>query len=206
MARTALQPADIAATRARLTAAATRLFARHGFEAVTMRAVAAELGVSAMTPYRYLAGKDELWAMVRADAFARFAQHLDGSRAGGGGAVGRLRRLKAAYLAFALAHPDQYRVMFELTAPVADARWPALEAASRRAFGCLLDAVTAGIAAGDLVGEPRDVAQLLWAQTHGLVSLHLAGQLSARALERLGRVDHELAGFRPVAARPRSRT
>lgn len=202
MARAALQPAEVDAFRRRLTTAATRLFARHGFEAVTMRAVASELDVSAMTAYRYVAGKAELLALVRAEAFDRFAAAL--ADVGGGDPLARLRRLKAAYVRFALAHPDAYRVMFELRGPDDDAVWPELERASARAFGHLASAVEAAIAAGALRGEPRDVAHLLWASTHGLVALHLAGKLSARALSRLAAIDHELAGFRPTPARRRS--
>jgi AcrR family transcriptional regulator len=208
MARAALQPADIAAVRERLASAATRLFARHGYDAVTMRAVAAELDVSAMTPYRYLGGKDELIALVRAQAFTRFAVALEAATAPAREPIARLHRLKAAYVGFAQAEPDAYRIMFELRPPGDDARWPELAAATRRAFGCLLAAVTAAIDAGALTGEPLTVAQLLWASTHGLCALHLSGNLPARSLARLATVDHELAGFRPAAtapARPRRR-
>ncbi len=208
MARAALQPADIAAVRERLASAATRLFARHGYDAVTMRAVAAELDVSAMTPYRYLGGKDELIALVRAQAFTRFAVALEAATAPAREPIARLHRLKAAYVGFAQAEPDAYRIMFELRPPGDDARWPELAAATRRAFGCLLAAVTAAIDAGALTGEPLTVAQLLWASTHGLCALYLSGNLPARSLARLATVDHELAGFRPAAtapARPRRR-
>lgn len=203
MARAALQPADVDAFRVRLTAAATRLFARHGYDAVTMRAVAAELGVSAMTPYRYVAGKTELTALVRAAAFDRFAAAL-ADAAGPADPLAHLRRLKAAYLRFAVAHPDAYRVMFELRDPDDTTRWPAVERASAGAFAHLLGAVEAAIASGALVGDARALAQLLWASTHGLASLHLAGKLSARTLTRLAAIDHELAGFRPTPARRRS--
>lgn len=212
MPRAALQPADIAVVRERLATAATRLFARHGYDAVTMRAVAAELDMSAMTPYRYLGGKDELVALVRAQAFRRFAEALEASGAGARDPEARLVRLKAAYVAFAQAKPDAYRIMFELRAPPDGHRFPELIAASRRAFGCLLDAVAAAIDAGALVGEPLAVAQLLWASTHGLVALYLAGHLTRAALGRLATIDHELAGFRPALAparrspRPRRRT
>lgn len=205
MPRAALQPADIAVVRDRLATAATRLFARHGYEAVTMRAVAAELGMSAMTPYRYLGGKDELVALVRAQAFRRFADALDAAGAGAREPIARLMRLKAGYVGFAQAEPDAYRIMFELRAPPDGHRFPELAAASRRAFGCLLDAVTAAIAAGALTGEPMAVAQLLWASTHGLVALYLAGHLTRAALNRLATIDHELAGFRPARPPPRSR-
>ncbi len=90
MARAALLPADIATTRERLATAATKLFARHGYDAVTMRAVAAELGVSAMTPYRYLGGKDELVALVRAQAFTRFAEALEAATAPARDPIARL--------------------------------------------------------------------------------------------------------------------
>ncbi|MBK7074482.1 MAG: TetR/AcrR family transcriptional regulator [Myxococcales bacterium] len=202
MARAALLPADIATTRERLATAATKLFARHGYDAVTMRAVAAELGVSAMTPYRYLGGKDELVALVRAQAFTRFAEALEAATAPARDPIARLQRLKAAYVGFAQAEPDAYRIMFELRAPGDEHRWPELTAATRRAFGCLLAAVTAAIDAGALTGEPLAVARLLWASTHGLCALYLSGNLPARSLARLAAVDHELAGFRPVAPAP----
>ncbi len=43
---------------------------------MTLRALAAELGCSPMTPYRYFENKAELFAVVRADAFRRFAAFL----------------------------------------------------------------------------------------------------------------------------------
>src|SRR5690606_9753467 len=73
VARAALTEEAIDAFRARAVAAATRRFAEKGFEGVTMRAIATSLGVSPMTAYRYFAGKDELFAMVRREAFRRFA-------------------------------------------------------------------------------------------------------------------------------------
>ena len=54
--------------REKLVDAAERLFGQHGLEAVTMRQLAAELGVSPMTPYRYFADKDDILAAVRTRA------------------------------------------------------------------------------------------------------------------------------------------
>jgi AcrR family transcriptional regulator len=171
-------------------------------EIAAMRALATELGVSAMTSYRYLAGKDELFAMVRAEAFRRFGDRLEAaSRKGSADPEARLRRLKRAYIQFAIDDADAYRIMFELRSPddaaaSASAADADIERASRRAFGFLHDAVRAAVTAGALHGDPLTVAHLLWASTHGLVSLHLAGRLSARTLEQLSKIDHEMAGFR----------
>ncbi|HUQ02409.1 MAG TPA: TetR/AcrR family transcriptional regulator [Kofleriaceae bacterium] len=214
MPRAALQQDDIAAFRARATAAATRLFAKHGYEGVTMRALADELGVSAMTSYRYLTGKDELFALVRAEAFRRFGDALAGSAGRITDATQRLLRLKRAYIQFALDHSDAYRIMFEIRTPSAAAAAAAaagtaagatdadsdVDRESRRAFGFLHDAVRAAVDAHQLAGDALAIARLLWASTHGLVSLYLAGRLSLRALEQLAAVDHELAGFRTTTA------
>src|SRR5688572_17671893 len=118
MPRVALSSHEIEAFRRRAAEAATRLFARDGYEAVTMRSLADALGVSAMTPYRYLAGKDALFGLVRGEAFRRFADRLEVAlaHAGTDPAV-RLIRLKQAYVAFAVDEPDAYRIMFELRQP-----------------------------------------------------------------------------------------
>src|ERR1700744_2830749 len=94
-----LSDTDVADFRDRLCEAAERLFAERGPDAVTMRQLAAELGVSPMTPYRYFEDKDDILAAVRTNGFNRFAEALElarsshvGARAigspGGRGALG----------------------------------------------------------------------------------------------------------------------
>lgn len=205
MPRAALQRDDIDAFRSRATAAAMRLFVKQGYDGVTMRALADQLGVSAMTSYRYLRGKNELFALVRAEAFRRFGDSLAASSTRSTSTpTQRLLRLKRAYIQFALDEPDAYRIVFEIRTPTAAAT-PAdadVNRESRRAFGYLHDAIKSAVDEGALTGGALAIARLLWASTHGLVSLYLAGRLSLRALEQLAAVDHELAGFR--TSRPRS--
>ncbi|WP_308250004.1 TetR/AcrR family transcriptional regulator C-terminal domain-containing protein [Sphaerisporangium fuscum] len=54
-------------TRERVVRAATEIADAEGLAALSMRGVAARLGVAAMTPYRYVDGKDEL-VLLMADA------------------------------------------------------------------------------------------------------------------------------------------
>jgi AcrR family transcriptional regulator len=61
-----LSQSDVSEFRERLCAAAERLFAERGANGVGMRQLAAELGVSPMTAYRYFKDKDEILATVRA--------------------------------------------------------------------------------------------------------------------------------------------
>src|SRR5262245_41295633 len=184
--RLSLSQDEIAAFRRRAADAAIGLFARDGYAAVTMRSVADALGVSPMTPYRYFAGKEALFGLVRAEAFRRFADRLEAALARAGrDPLARLGRLERAYIEFAVDQPDAYRIMFELSQPdpvgVAE-----LATESRRAFRILHRTVTEAVEAGALDGDPLTLAHLLWASTHGLVSLHLAGKLAmGRTLQQL---------------------
>src|SRR5690349_13051795 len=112
-----LSDADVADFRERLCEAAEKLFAEKGPDAVTMRQLASELGVSPMTPYRYFEDKDDILAAVRANGFNRFADALEAARASAkspraiGAAVGE------AYVTFAFEHPHTYKLMFDLNQP-----------------------------------------------------------------------------------------
>jgi AcrR family transcriptional regulator len=167
---------EVGAFRGKAVAAATRLFAERGYRGVTLRSLAKELGVSPMTPYRYFENKEELFAMVRTEAFRRFADAQRDAVAGIEDPEDALRVLGRAYVSFALDEPDAYHIMFELLQAPAGT-YPELEAEQARAFSYLHEAVQASVDAGILERESLRRAHYLWAQLHGLVSLHLAGKL-----------------------------
>jgi AcrR family transcriptional regulator len=176
VARAILTVEEVGAFRGKAVAAATRLFAERGYRGVTLRSLAKELGVSPMTPYRYFENKEELFAMVRTEAFRRFADAQREAVAGIEDPEDALRMLGRAYVSFALDEPDAYHIMFELLQAPAGT-YPELEAEQARAFSYLHAAVQASVEAGILEGESLRRAHYLWAQIHGLVSLHLAGKL-----------------------------
>lgn len=185
MPRAALSPVEIEAFRDRIRDAAARLFAAAGYPAVTMRAIAAEVGCSAMTPYRYFASKEHIFAVVRAEAFRRFADAQERGVRGVEDPEMRLRTLGRVYADFARHDPDSYRLMFELgQAPASD--HPELLREGERAWRVIRDAVGKAIDAGVLNGDAETVAHVFWAGTHGLVSLELAGKLQlGRTLDDL---------------------
>jgi AcrR family transcriptional regulator len=174
--RASLTRDELDAFRERAVDAAMGLFAAQGYRAVTLRSLAKELGVSPMTPYRYFENKEELFAMVRTEAFRRFADAQRDATEGVDDPNTALRTLGRVYVSFALDEPDAYHIMFETLQPPAGT-YPALEAEQARAFSYLHGAVAALIEAGGMEGDPLRQAHFLWAQVHGLVSLHLAGKL-----------------------------
>ena len=176
VARAILTVEEVGAFRGKAVAAATRLFAERGYRGVTLRSLAKELGVSPMTPYRYFENKEELFAMVRTEAFRRFADAQRDAVAGITAPEDVLRMLGRAYVSFAIDEPDAYHIMFELLQAPAGT-YPELEAEQARSFSYLHEAVQASVDAGLLEGDSLRRAHYLWAQIHGLVSLHLAGKL-----------------------------
>lgn len=175
-----LSPADVRAFRARLCAVAARRFAEHGYDGVSMRGLAEELGCSAMTPYRYFRDKDDVLAAVRAAAFDRFAASLEraAARAEGSARAGA-RAVGEAYLDFALAEPEAYRLIFDLSQPNPD-RYPDLVRAGNRARRTMTAHLEALVAAGHFEGDPQLLAYCFWAAVHGLAMLALAGKLPGK--------------------------
>jgi len=176
MARAALTVAELDAFRARAVAAATKLFAERGYAGVTLRSLAKALGVSPMTPYRYFANKEALFAMVRTEALRRFADVQRDAISGIEDPEEALQTLGRVYVRFALDEPDAYHTIFDILQAQAGS-YPELESEQARAFSYLHAAVTAAVEAELMQGEPLRRAHMLWAQVHGLVSLHLAGKL-----------------------------
>lgn len=172
-----LSHADVSDFRDRLCRAAETLFAAHGPDSVTMRQLAAVLGVSPMTPYRYFKDKDEILAAVRAGAFTRFAEALEAARDGGGAPLEISQRVGEAYVAFALKQQDAYRLMFDLAQPTED-QYPELAEAAARARRTLTAHVEGLIQAGLVHGDAAMIGHVFWAALHGTIVLQLAGKLS----------------------------
>ncbi len=171
-----LSDTDVADFRDRLCEAAERLFAERGPDAVTMRQLAAELGVSPMTPYRYFEDKDDILAAVRANGFNRFAESLEQARESISGAHARGAAVGEAYVTFALEHPHSYKLMFDFNQPHAE-KYPELVAAGRRAQRTMTGYIEDALAEGLMNGDPEQIGLMFWAAIHGAVILELAGML-----------------------------
>jgi AcrR family transcriptional regulator len=171
-----LTDTDVADFRERLCEAAERLFAERGPDAVTMRQLAAELGVSPMTPYRYFEDKDDILAAVRANGFNRFAAALEAARDGAKGAWARGKAVGEAYVAFAVGHPHSYKLMFDFNQPHVE-KYPELVAAGQRAQKTMTGYIKDAFAEGIMVGDPEQIGLMFWAAIHGAVILELAGML-----------------------------
>ncbi|MFM8375555.1 MAG: TetR/AcrR family transcriptional regulator [Phenylobacterium sp.] len=182
-----LSDADVADFRARLCMAAEDLFAQHGIEAVTMRQLAAALGVSPMTPYRYFRDKDEIIDAVRTSAYNRFADALEAAFEAVSDPTERSIAVGEAYLDFAVNNSRAYALMFDLK----DMKSPPSEgllSAGRRAQDCQVRHVQGLIDAGVIAGNAQDYGAIFWAIVYGFAGLILLGQMSQEEGSRLHRM------------------
>src|SRR5262245_37744492 len=154
--------------------AAARLLTEEGPEALSVRRVAAEAGVSAMGVYSRFGGKQGLVETLFLDGFAQLEQILSTVPITAD-PIEDLREGARRYRRFALDSPAAYAVMFTRAIPDFVPSPPCkLDAAG--AFRVLVEAVRRGLDAGALrPGDPIDLAEGIWATLHGLVSLELAG-------------------------------
>ena len=143
-----------------IVAAARAVLAAEGVGALTMRRLAAELGIQAPSLYKHLPGKDFVADALIAAGLAEIGAVLHAAVAAA--PPGRsMADLLTAYRDFALGEPNLYRLA--TTQPL------------RR------DALPAGLEewAGEpfflATGEPH-IAQALWSYAHGMVILELDGR------------------------------
>lgn len=171
--------------RAEICAAAARLYERDGYEAVTLRAIAAELDRSQALPYRYFKNKEHIFAALRAMCFDRLTATIGAAMAEVDAPLLRLHAMARTFVRFAEANPAEYRLMFSLRQPN-PAEFPELHAARMRGLGQLTTVYQSAIDEGLIGGNAETGAHVVWAAMHGLLTLHLAGQLTlGRSLDEL---------------------
>jgi AcrR family transcriptional regulator len=161
--------AQLSVRQIQIAAVARELLDDGGSEALTMRAVAARLGIRAPSLYKHVEDKDALEALVIADVFRTWGAELHAAMAAvpaRAGARRRLGQLASVYRAWALAHPHLYRLLTE--GPLPRERLP---------VGLEAWAAEPVVAAA---GGP-DLVRAAWAFAHGMTILELDGRFPAGA-------------------------
>ncbi len=170
-----------ASTSDRILSAARSLFAAGGAEAITVRGVAAKVGVTPMAIYRHFAGTDALVDALVLEGLDRWAARL--ATVDADDPFDWLVAAGDEFLDFALEEPRRFEAAFLI--PSAGARrFPEDFASGRSPAGRLwiarLDELRQdGRLASDV--EPVEVGFTLWALAQGLVTLHRAGRFTGGA-------------------------
>ena len=165
-------------TRESLMSAASALLAEEGPEALTVRRIAAQAGVSTMGVYSRFGGKDGVVDALFREGFDGLKQAIS-TTPESSDPLDDLRTCCRAYRSFALAHGTHYRIMFEGAVPGFTASDASLEVAAAT-YESVAERVRRCVEAGQLSGGTHyEIAASLWAACHGLVSLELLAKKPA---------------------------
>ena len=169
---------DVGRTAESAILAATReLLVAGGIEALSMRAVAERVGLSATAIYHHFANKQALVDRVVHDAFERFGTEMTQAAARHPqGSLERVQALGQAYVRFAVENETYFRVIFSIAAP--HPRDPA-ELPHEGGYPVLRQSIVDAMASGAMrEADPDVMAYYLWTHVHGIVTLALSCKLS----------------------------
>lgn len=165
-------------TAERIASVALAILLEEGAEAVTMRRVAAEAGVTAMATYRHYPNREMLLRTVVDAAVADVTK--DWEKRGTGATFDiRLDGLTDDFLDFALGKPNLYRYLIaERRESVR--RFPEdFRAGDTPAFGPVFDVIEQGMREGVLrPDDPLEVSLAVTMPVVGLVQLYHGGRIN----------------------------
>lgn len=164
-------------TRAKILAAARRAFDRAGLEGLSLREIAAKVGITPMAIYRHFRSKQALVDALVLDALAEWSAIVVAVPPGEG--LAQLERLSEALLDFALARPRRFEAAFLLHSAAAR-RYPDDFIAGLSPAGSVqLKIIETAMAQGVLeASSPIEIMMTKAALSQGLVTLYRAGRIA----------------------------
>ncbi|MFE9246765.1 TetR/AcrR family transcriptional regulator [Nocardiopsis sp. NPDC006938] len=150
-----------------VTADAAAFADEHGFEALTLAALAKRLGVATPSLYKHVDGLDGLRRAVSLLAVAELAERLQASAVGRSGPEA-LRAVFASYRRYALEHPGRYSSIQRSPSPS--------DTEAQRLFARPVEVITA-VLRGFAIPDERMVHTIraLRSALHGFVDLETRG-------------------------------
>lgn len=140
-----------------------------GYEGLTIRKLATRAGYAPMSVYSYFADKHAILIALAEDQFETLAREFEKNAPDD--PIEALRHGLGVYVAFGLDHPNEYRTVFMSTELQKGAEEFAEMEARNPAMHVLMSRVEAAIHAGQLQGDARAIATVLWTVAHGAISL-----------------------------------
>ncbi|MEH6696692.1 MAG: TetR/AcrR family transcriptional regulator [Hyphomonas sp.] len=143
-------------------------------EALSLREIAREIGVSATSIYRHFPDKDALLAALAAEGMAKLAREQKAAAMGKDGKEA-FTEMGRAYVRFAVRNPALFRLIYTPLPAAADPNCVNPEESP----GWLLRQSIAGLAGATASAAQKRAALLrAWSLVHGLAMLILSGQIA----------------------------
>ncbi|MET8763535.1 TetR/AcrR family transcriptional regulator [Lentzea sp. NPDC004782] len=188
-------------TAARIASAALSILLAEGAEAVTMRRVAADVGVTPMATYRHYPNREALLRTVADAAVAELSQDW-GKRGDPAVFESRLDGLADDFLDFALGKPNLYAFVVTERREGAKRFPDDFRTGGTPTFGPVFETVEQGMREGALrADDPLEVTLAITMPAMGLVQLYHGGRidLSEQDFRALCKrtIERAVRGLRP---------
>lgn len=185
--------------RSALLTAGEEMVERVGVEALSLRELTREIGVSNNAPRRHFPTKQLLLDALALQGFERLGAALNrAATSTETDFVRRLVKVAHAHIRFAMKHRSLFRLMFEAKQrPDAS---PELLEASHNALMAGPLTIAYGQSIGEVVaGEPQRLAITVFAAVEGLVSLSSDGKVSGLSIEKVAEncIEDIMLGLKP---------
>ncbi|SDH86178.1 TetR/AcrR family transcriptional regulator [Variovorax sp. OV700] len=142
-----------------------------GFDALSLRQVARDVGVSQTAPLHHFPSKVDFLAAVAAQGFRMMFEQRIVALKGVTDPRERLLSVMLAHLHFSTGHPALFRVMYGSYIP-AKSHFPELEQAASRSYGILETAVGDYLSdRGKSLSRVRPASLAVWTACHGLATI-----------------------------------
>ena len=148
-----------------------------GASALSLKAIATQLGITAPALYRYFASRDELLTQLILSTYQDLAELTEAAVEGEATPAEQLRDIAQSLRRWAVANPQRYLLLYGTPVPGYHAPPEATELAKR-----IFAPILAGFAAMQSDPERDDSESVtflrsvtFWTRLHGVLSLELAG-------------------------------
>jgi len=160
-------------TETAILEAARNLLAEGGLDALSMRAVASQVGLSATAIYHWFEGKEDLVDRVVLHGFKRSEAYMwKAIEELPAGSMDRVAALGEAYIRFALENGEYFKIIFAIQTP---APRHIDDVPGQGGYRVLRQCVVEAMDAGNIRRTDPDVVVLfLWSLVHGLVTIFMA--------------------------------
>lgn len=151
-----------------LLEAAFTLVDSGGVEAISMRALAREAGVSSAAPFRHFPDKKVLLAAIARKAAAELERKLEEASANGSDALTQFRAMSVAYVRFAAEHPTLFDLIHSTESVPAGFLGELKDERRLKLIALIIEGQNAGLIPE---ADPELIALTSEALTHGLARM-----------------------------------
>lgn len=179
--------------------ASRTLLVTHGYQKLSMRKIAQEIGVSATSIYIHFKNKDHLLHTLMEHSIESLSKAIEKPDIENLTAAEKVEAIAKAYVNFATANPEEYQVIYLVKSHEME-RYPKEKFRKvRRGYDLLAHVIEDAVKSGAIEeSNPLLAAYTIWAQLHGVVSVVINNRLDFRISREdflNSAIEHILQGY-----------